>query len=241
MQKINFSKINLFNFLKRKKRIPSIADMRIYYGLPRNGKTYCAADDILGNLNNKKFNECIKTFTNWPVKSPDTGECTYMLKDRWDLLDIDSDADVYIDEAHFWYNSRLWLNKNEGMKKDEMNFYRTLGHNNIRVTCITHHPDRLDVNIRSICTTFRRVMKKNWPIINRLKSDFQPRAFIIEDYLSESDMGGLIPKIAHEEIRYFDKGVANAYDTHYFRNEKIEKTYLKWGENKDGDMEKKKE
>jgi hypothetical protein len=216
----------MFGLFKKKQvgnpKIPQISEIRLYYGLPRAGKSYCATDDILYNLRSNLKNS-IDTYSNWPVYDKLSNEYTYRI-DRKSMLNIGQDADIYIDEAHFWYNSRLALTK-KGLTEDEMTFFRTVGHNNIRITLITHHPDRLDVIIRNIVHLFRHVQKKTWPLMER------PRVFTIDDYLSESDMGGLMPKIAHQEIRWFNGSVANAYDTHQFKHlQPVKHKFYKWNE-----------
>lgn len=187
---------------------PSIAEIRMYYGLPRCGKTYCATDDILFNL---RKHPSIHVYTNWPVFDSVSGKYTYKLT-RDNIIHVPPNSDLYIDEAHFWYNSRLSLVKGKGMTEDEMSFFRTIGHRNVRVTFVTHHPDRLDVIIRNITHVFCEITKRNVPFTTR------PLQFNLTYYLSENDMIGIMPKPADHKIRYFSKKTANAYDTHYFRH-----------------------
>jgi hypothetical protein len=217
----------MFGLFPKKIKIPQIAEIRLYFGIIRAGKSYCATDDVLHSL---RTNDGIRVFTNWPVYDAVSKKYTYKIE-REELTLIDQDADVYIDEAHFWYNSRLSLKK-QGMTENEMSWYRTVGHRNIRVTLITHHPDRLDVIIRNIVCMFYEVKAVRIPFTKI------PILFNITSYLSEADMTGLVKNPANVQTRWFSKKVANAYDTHHFKNmfdnDHVSRT---WNPEEDKDIE----
>ena len=179
--------------------------IKILWAPPRQGKTWIATADVVSLL---KKNRTV--YTNWPVVVRSGKKILSSLV--WDptlALENIQAADIIIDEAYTDYNSREYKKFSVAVHT----FFATNGHAGNNICLIAQNPNRIDVVIREMCNEFVFVKKLMWPIINR------PLYFMAYTYLTEKEMVSRTADNAFYTARYwFNAEIANAYDTHYFRD-----------------------
>jgi len=193
----------------------------IIWAAPRKGKTYFATSWIVDTLKaiHKGKHHKNKVFSNYPVYHKKWGSSLY-----WNRETINyeiTDSLIVIDEAYRDYSSRKW----HKFLTEEHTFFATNGHNNNDIVFIVHGINRLDPVIREMADQFYFVKKYGLPFIGR------PLFFKIESYLDEMDIAQRYRRDSvHGEIFLrFKKDVANAYNTHFFREmENSNYDYISW-------------
>ena len=172
----------------------------------------------------KKKTSKTKVFSNYPIYDKKFGASLF-----WDGETINyhiSDSLIIIDEAYRYYSSRKW----QKFTTQEHTFFATNGHNNNDIIFIVHGINRLDPVIREMADAFFYIKKVTLPFMKR------PLYFKIEVFNDEFEIAQRYSGNSHHGIVYkwFKKRVANAYNTHFFREIEIpDFKYLSWSDLKD--------
>lgn len=181
----------------------------IIWAPPRKGKTYYAtwwATQILKKIAKGKGNKK-HVFSNYPIYHKKWGSSLYL--DR-DTLNYDiTDSLIIFDEAYRDFNSRTFYK----FTKKEHTFFATNGHDNNDIVLIAHGINRVDSVIREMVDTYFFVKKYGIPFKDK------PIVFNIEGYIDLIDIAQRHRRnTAHSSFWLrFDKKIAKAYDTHFFR------------------------
>lgn len=193
----------------------------IIWAPPRKGKTYYATLQALKVMQAIKKGKTSKdkVFSNYPIYDKKLGSTLF-----WNAGTIDyniTDSLIIIDEAYRDYSSRKW----QKFTTDEHTFFATNGHNNNDLYFIVHGINRLDPVIREMADMYYFIKKMHLPFMNR------PLWFKIENFVDEIEISQRYSKNSHHGVEYnrFNKRVANAYNTHFFRNVEVpNEVYLTW-------------
>lgn len=181
----------------------------IIWAPPRKGKTYYAtfrAVQALKAIYKGKGNKR-NVFSNYPIYHPKYGSTLYL--DR-DTLNYDiTDSVIIFDEAYRDFNSRTFYK----FTKKEHTFFATNGHDNNDIYLIAHGINRIDSVIREMVDTYFFVKKYGIPFTDR------PILFNIEGYIDLLDIAQRHRRntVYSSFWLRFQKEIANAYDTHFFR------------------------
>lgn len=193
----------------------------IFWAPPRKGKTYTATAWALEYMQKIKKGRTSKThvFSNYPIYDKKLGSTLF-----WNANSIYyniTDSLIIIDEAYRDYSSRKW----QKFSTDEHTFFATNGHNNNDIVFIVHGVNRLDPVIREMADSYYFIKKLHLPFMRR------PLYFKIEVFVDEIEISQRYSKNSHHGVIYqrFKKRVANAYNTHFFREiVDPDLTYLSW-------------
>lgn len=176
----------------------------ILYAPPGEGKSYVATHLVLKYLKNNR-----KTFTNFPVISPDMKYCSNLWQKQFMQKNI-YDSAIFIDESYKDYNSREY----KTFSKDDHDWFATSGHNQNSVWLLTQNPQRIDTIIREVANFYVFVEKTEIPLLDI------PLCFNLYYYRSEEEMRvskyGFSEPWLQQRI-WFNWYVASSYDTRFFR------------------------
>jgi len=195
----------------------------IFWAPPRAGKTYTATSwalDYMKLIKKGKTNKD-KVFSNYPIYDKKLGASLF-----WNANSINyniTDSLIIIDEAYRDYSSRKW----QKFTTNEHTFFATNGHNNNDIVFIVHGINRLDPVIREMADSFYYVNKFSIPFMKH------PLFFKIEVFVDEIAIAQRYHSNSHHGVIYqrFKKRVAEAYNTHFFREIKEpDVNYLSWTE-----------
>jgi hypothetical protein len=204
----------------------------IWFGLMRNGKSFCVTDEVINNLIEGKRAQ----YTNWPVVIR-LADGRVLSSRVWRAEYVQKcivDSDIYVDESYRDYDCH-------DPKKYEISgahtFHATCGHNNNEINLIAHTPARIVQAAREITINFIWVKKTSWPIVlwvpfvllsNWLRKTSlplwapYPLYFTKYSFASEADISKNDKSLCHAVHRvWFNQRTANAYNTHYFRDEMV--------------------
>jgi hypothetical protein len=181
----------------------------IFWAPPRKGKTYTATKWALEYMQRIKKGKTSKThvFSNYPIYDKKLGATLF-----WNANSIYhniTDSLIIIDEAYRDYSSRKW----QKFSTDEHTFFATNGHNNNDIIFIVHGVNRLDPVIREMADSYYFIKKFELPFMKR------PLFFKVEVFIDEIEISQRYSGRSHHGVMYqrFNKRVANAYNTHFFR------------------------
>lgn len=201
----------------------------IWFGLMRNGKTFCVTDEVIQNLIAGKRAQ----YTNWPVvvRLPDGRVLSSRVWRSEYVRECIVDSDIYIDESYRDFD----CHDPRGFETSGAHtFMATCGHNNNEINLIAHTPARIVQAAREITINFIFVKKTTWPIIFWLPYALwqnwrnnanlpvwapYPLYFTKYSFASELDIAKNDKSLAHAVHRvWFNQRTATAYNTHYFRD-----------------------
>lgn len=193
----------------------------IIWAPPRKGKTYYAtyrAVHVLKNIYHKKGNKK-KVFSNYPIYHKKYGSTLFL--DRNTLNYDITDSLIIFDEAYRDFNSRTFYK----FTKKEHTFFATNGHDNNDIFLIAHGINRVDTVIREMVDTYFFVKKYSIPFMER------PLFFNVEGYIDLIDIGQRHRRntVYSSFWLRFQKEIADAYDTHFFRKpDNPDTKFLSW-------------
>ena len=198
----------------------------VFWAPPRKGKTYFATSwalDVMRKIKKGKSSKD-KVFSNYPIYDKKLGASMF-----WNADTIDyhiTDSFIIIDEAYRDYSSRKW----QKFTTQEHTFFATNGHNNNDIVFIVHGINRLDPVIREMADSYYFIKKVTLPFMSH------PLFFKIEVFVDEIEIAQRYSGHSRHGVIYkkFKKHVANAYNTHFFRelqDSQIE--YMSWLDLKD--------
>lgn len=178
---------------------------------PSNGKSYVATHIAVEFLKAGR-----RVFTNYPIVYNNGREILQsraLTKDM--LLKYNFNGSVIIiDEAHNWF----WSRKFKEFTEEYKNWFSTLSQHEISLYYIVQHEDRVDTVINDCANLFGEIKKTEIPILE------MPIFFTVTWWNKEIDMqfGRTSDKVQpfHEERIWFDKDVAQSYDTKWFGHDK---------------------
>lgn len=187
---------------------------------PSNGKSYVATDIAIQFLKQGR-----RVFSNYPIvynNGRQILQTCALTKDM--LLDKNFNGSVLIiDEAHNWF----WSRKFKEFTDEYKNWFSTLSQHEISLYYIVQHEDRVDTVINDCANLFGVIEKTEVPILE------MPICFTITWWVRELDMqfarhsDKMDP--FHVERIWFDKDVAQSYDTKWFGTDKRpEYQGMKW-------------
>lgn len=136
---------------------------------------------------------------------------------------------IILDEAYMYYSSRK-----KDVDKDVHSFFATNGHDGNDFYLIAQHYNRLDLIIREMASYYVFVSKISNPLSligsGAREGELMPLLFKIEFYLSEEEFKyRRIHKTVFKQQRiFFNKRIAHAYDTRFFRKTEKSMTPVKW-------------
>jgi hypothetical protein len=193
----------------------------IFWAPPRKGKTYTATAWALEYMKRIKKGRTSKTqvFSNYPIYDKKLGSTLFWNADS--IYYNITDSLIIIDEAYRDYSSRKW----QKFSTDEHTFFATNGHNNNDIVFIVHGVNRLDPVIREMADSYYFIKKFQLPFMNR------PLYFKIEVFVDEIAIAQRYSGHSRHGVIYqrFKKRVAQAYNTHFFREiVDPDQTYLSW-------------
>ena len=193
----------------------------IFWAPPRKGKTYTATAWALEYMQKIKKGRTSKTqvFSNYPIYDKKLGSTLFWNADS--IYYNITDSLIIIDEAYRDYSSRKW----QKFSTDEHTFFATNGHNNNDIVFIVHGINRLDPVIREMADSYYFIKKMQLPFMKR------PLYFKIEVFVDEIAIAQRYHRNSQHGVIYqrFKKRVANAYNTHFFREiVDPDLTYLSW-------------
>lgn len=183
-----------------------------YFGLPGEGKTFLVTKRTMEQMKRGR-----KVFSNYPIIFRHKGKMlsSYVWEDRYALEPI-AECDIIIDEAYRYASSRDWKN----FSKDDHTFFATSGHMGINIVIITQAVPRVDVIIRELVGQFHLVRKTSIPWFKRDPRGYYEKIlwFLEEVYLQDNKQAGIpSTEIWTKSHSMFNKEVAKAYDTKYYR------------------------
>jgi len=178
---------------------------------PGNGKSYVATHLAVDFMKQGR-----KVFTNYPIAYNDGRlKLTSLALTKDMLLGKNlSGSILVIDEAHQWFWSRKFKEFNEEYK----NWFSSLAQHEISCYYIVQHEDRIDTIINDCANLFCVIEKIEIPFLD------MPLVFNLTWWNRELDlqMSRTNPTIEpfHEERIWFDRDIAQSYDTKFFAFDK---------------------
>ena len=187
--------------------------IEFYWGLPGEGKSF-----LVTGIAKEHIIKGRMVFSNYPIYFKHKGKMlsSYVWDDKYVYEPI-HDCDIIIDEGYRTASSRDWKN----FTVDEHTFYGTVGHNGIDVYFITQAIPRIEVIIRELVGKFHHISKTSIPWIKPDPRGFYEKVlwFLDETSLQDNSKPGTPSKeIYTKSHTLFNKTVAAAYDTKYYRS-----------------------
>jgi hypothetical protein len=204
----------------------------IWFGLMRNGKSFCVTDEVIQNLITGKRAQ----YTNWPVviRLADGRVLSSRVWRSEYVRKCIVDSDIYVDESYRDFD----CHDPRGFETSGAHtFMATCGHSNNEINLIAHTPARIVQAAREITINFIWVKKTTWPLVLwvpfalyqnwRHKASLSiwmpyPLYFTKYSFASETDIAKNDKSLCHAVHRvWFNLRTATAYNTHYFRDESV--------------------
>jgi len=145
-----------------------------------------------------------------------------------------NDCAVILDEAYRYFNSHK-----RSVEDDAHEAFATCGHNNVDFYIIAQHYNRINLVIREIANYYVWISKTSNPfsILNRggRDNELTPLFFTMEYYISEDDFRmRRVKETAWQKKRiWFNKRIANAYNTKQFKKVPKPIKARKWNQSTD--------
>lgn len=181
----------------------------VIVGKPGSGKTYVATHYALEYMRDGR-----RVFSNYPIVSVDGSNSSRFLEEDKVLKENMNRSVIIRDEAQKVH----WSRNYKQFSEEDRNFFSETGHHEISCYEITQHEMRIDTVIRDCANFYLEVDKFEIPFLG------MPLFFTVTTWTSAEEMHNALyhPEIEPYDFEriWFNKDVANAYDTRFFGHDK---------------------